>query len=254
MSIQISEAFEKPTFQGEGIEVGWPCYFLRTMHCPVHCPGCDTAYTWNGAEKAKVSWSKDQLMFWFDEWFAINPGCGLVISGGEPMIHYTNIDFLEFIEYVKSKTWVSLETSGFPGPKPIKEESNEKKALFSRFLHAFNTIHCSPKLTPCLKGVWANEQLSQNIPLMMELLPQGDKTKLAFKLVCKEQEDIDVIVGLNEQFQWQKKGYLVFLMPYGNDPQEILQQSEKLVPAMAKHGFKLSPRLHAILWGNTRGK
>lgn len=253
MNIQINEAFG-PTIQGEGVEVGWPCYFLRTQICPVHCPGCDTAYTWNGKEKAKAVWSKDQLMVWFDEWFAENPKCGLVISGGEPLIHYANIEFIEFLEYVKSKTWVSLETSGFPGPKPIIEEPYEKRASFTRFLHAFTTIHCSPKITPCLHGVWTNEQLAQNIPLMMDLLKTDDSTQLAFKLVCKEQEDVDAIAMYDEKFGWQKKGYKVFLMPYGNNPEEIVAQCDKLTPALAKHGFKLSPRLHAIIWGNVRGK
>lgn len=257
MKVQINEVFTN-TFQGEGIEVGQACSFLRLHNCPVQCPGCDTYYTWDGSEKHEHKWGKQELQFWFDGWFKDSPGCGLVISGGEPLMHYNNIEFIEFVEYVRGKTWVSVETSGFPGPKPISGAGPDHVENLNRFLRAFTTVHCSPKVTKCLHGAgWTDEQLLQNVPLIMNAMNttlSSHNTNLAFKLVVKDQVDIDKVIELNEKFRWQKSGFPVYLMPYGNTPSEIIKQIDSLVPTLAKTGFRLSPRLHSIVWGNERKK
>lgn len=257
MKVQVNEVFG-PTFQGESGEVGWPCFFLRLHQCPVKCSFCDTSYTWSGSETHKYKWSGDDLRFWFDGWYNDNPGCGLVVSGGEPLIHYNNIEFIEFIEYVRSKTWVTVETSSFSGPKPISTCGSDHITNFERFTRAFTVVNCSPKLTNALATPeWTHEQLSQNIPLLMRSLDpvlSSHNTRLAFKLVVNGQADIDIVCGLNDKYQWQKQGFSIYLMPFGNTPSEIIKQIDQLVPTLAKTGFLLSPRLHSIVWGNVREK
>lgn len=41
----VHEVFH--TFQGEGIHMGVPAFFIRLYGCPVHCPFCDSAGTWH---------------------------------------------------------------------------------------------------------------------------------------------------------------------------------------------------------------
>lgn len=246
--IQINEAYDNITIQGEGVEVGWPATFLRVQNCPVKCVGCDSAQTYDGTEKPKFTWGKNELNFWLDSHLEKHPGIGLVVTGGEPLLHFRNEEMVEFLEEAKQKTWLSLETSGFFSPKLFTAEDTP---LLYKFLTCFKTVHCSPKVTPCLHGIWEDEQLLTNIPTIMKVLT-ATNTELAFKLVVKNEADIAVVKALDDRFEWKKQGYKVFLMPYGNNPQEIIDQSIKLVPILSKYGYILSPRLHSIFWGNKR--
>lgn len=247
-NIGISELFG-PTIQGEGVDVGRPCLFIRLQNCPVHCPGCDTYYTWDGSEKPKYN-GIEKIKAWYKEEITKAPGCGVVVSGGEPLLHYNNDDFMAFLNSIKNTNWLSVETSGFTGPKRIILKSQEDSEALCRFVNVWSTVHCSPKVTPCLHGKWTDEELLVNILDMMAF--REDKKTLVFKLVCRDEADIEVVCKLNDKFKWQKNGHPIYLMPYGNNPKEILEQCDKLVPYLAKYGFALSPRLHSIIWGNVR--
>lgn len=51
--IPVMEIFG-PTIQGEGMVVGRKTVFLRTGGCDYSCAWCDSAFTWNGEQKAKM--------------------------------------------------------------------------------------------------------------------------------------------------------------------------------------------------------
>lgn len=99
----VSEIFT--TIQGEGILVGTPAAFIRLFGCPIHCPWCDTRYTWdsNGLE--------DYIKMTASEICNAIDGCVplAVITGGEPTIY--NLDEL-IVELHGRKYTVALETSG----------------------------------------------------------------------------------------------------------------------------------------------
>ena len=44
----------------------------------------------------------------------------------------------------------------------------------------------------------------------------------------------------------------VYLMPEGIEEEQVINRSTKLAEACLEYGFKLSPRLQIILWGNKR--
>ena len=43
-----------PTIQGEGMVIGRKTMFVRTGGCDYSCAWCDSAFTWNGEQKATM--------------------------------------------------------------------------------------------------------------------------------------------------------------------------------------------------------
>jgi 7-carboxy-7-deazaguanine synthase len=247
-TLPISEIFG-PTFQGEGLDTGRPCFFLRTQLCPVQCPGCDTHYTWDGSEAGEVM-PVGTIMERILSLWRIHPGCGLVVSGGEPLMHYRNHAFYAMLQQLRSALpWISLETSGFIQRTMIQQASMIDD--LQNFLYCFDTISCSPKVTPCLHGRWTDVEQLCNIPLLMG--KHGNHTRMIFKFVARDEEDIQAILKADAALAIQARGYQIQLMPYGIERDEVIAGCEAMLPYSAKYGWTLSPRLHALLWGKKRG-
>lgn len=248
--IQVSELFG-PTIQGEGVEVGRPCLFIRLQHCPVHCPGCDSFFTWNGTEKGART-PIETIREWVMGRLADYPGCGVVLSGGEPLLHFRNEAFRRMLSSLP--TWVSLETSGYAGRIT---DDRISKAHFHDFLDRFTTVHLSPKVTPCLHGIQSDEELLANVPLFLRWRSEdlANSDKLAFKFVVRDEKDTRVVEEIDHQFGITEQGIPTYVMPYGTEAAEVMETCRDLVDSgfLAKTGYILSPRLHSILWGPKRG-
>jgi len=98
------------TFQGEGIHMGRPAFFVRTFGCPVHCPWCDSAGTWHPdwVPKEVAKMSVEEIVTEAET----SNAPFVVITGGEPTI----FDLHPLVEGLhKIGLGVHLETSGgFP--------------------------------------------------------------------------------------------------------------------------------------------
>jgi len=104
----IHETFH--TFQGEGVHMGKPAFFIRTFGCPVHCPWCDSAGTWH-PDYVPVDvqrQSTEDLVLQVLE----SRAPFAVLTGGEPAVH----DLTELTTALQNHgIRVHLETSGaFP--------------------------------------------------------------------------------------------------------------------------------------------
>lgn len=238
-SLPINELYG-PTLQGEGPDIGKACLFLRLHNCPVHCPGCDTAFTWNGKEKSQIM-TVDEVMLKLN---GLRGGTkvGLVVSGGEPLLYYRSQALRNILSHFP---WTSVETSGYAGDIPMENWD------FRTFCCSFTSISLSPKITPCLHGRQTDEQLEHNIPVFMNLKKYS--INLFFKFVVKDQADIDAILACDKRHGFTNS-YRVYLMPYGNNRDEILKSVETLIPVAVKYGFIITPRLHSLLWGSKRGR
>jgi 7-carboxy-7-deazaguanine synthase len=245
--IQLNELYDRVTIQGEGLDAGKPCWFIRTHGCPVQCPGCDTHFTWDGSETGHRS-EIDTVAGYIDRALVAAPGAGFVLSGGEPLLHYRNTYLQALVESTRRRTWISLETSGCVGLKPLDDHDG----IARRFLRSFSTVHLSPKVTPCLKGNYPDDILLANVPAFLAAFA-GEPTRLALKMVVRDEADVDRVVAVDQVYGIRRLGFTVFLMPYGVHREEILETSERLIPYLAQTGYVLSMRLHSILWGKTRG-
>lgn len=156
-TLPIHERFR--TFQGEGVHMGRPAFFLRTFGCPIHCPWCDSAGTWHKdyvpkginkmtvEEMRKESLQSPQVDF-------------VVITGGEPTVH----DLAPLVTDLQTSFMpVHLETSGaFPiGP-------------------AFDWVTLSPKK-------W-------KMPIRESVLKANE-----FKIIVEEPDDIEFYLRALEE-------------------------------------------------------
>ena len=181
-------------FQGEGIHMGRPAFFIRTYGCPVKCPFCDSAGTWHPqfVPKDIERLSVEQLV---QE--AAETLCEfVVITGGEPTVH----DLTALVTGLAERGIPShLETSGafeFDGmmfdwvtlsPKRWKmpleqnyEQANEFKLIIEKpedirfYTHPIEE-HChSLGTTPIwLHPEWSQRENSEVLGAICEAVEKG---------------------------------------------------------------------------------
>ncbi|MDY6831143.1 MAG: radical SAM protein [Thermodesulfobacteriota bacterium] len=100
MSLQISELFF--SIQGESLDAGLACAFVRLAGCNLCCTYCDTAYARHGGTPMEIPEILDHVARF---------GCSLVeITGGEPLLQK---DTPLLIQHLLSAGYrVLLETNG----------------------------------------------------------------------------------------------------------------------------------------------
>jgi organic radical activating enzyme len=236
-----------PVAQGEGVDIGKPCLFIRTQGCPTRCVGCDSAYTWNGTEKGE-QWSYDTLETWVRTQLREYPGCGIVLTGGEPLIHYDNPEWRELLTRLKHiAQWLSMETSAYIGKKQLEDSSS-----LTEYLRLFTTVHCSPKITPCFHGpLWQFEDMDVNLHHVYESFIRFPH-KLVFKYVVRDEVDLGYVRRHVELHRLKERGHTICLMPFGIHRDEVAAGCERLTPWCARYGYQLSPRVHTLIHGNAR--
>ena len=101
--MKITEVFQ--SIQGEGPWIGKRCVFLRLHGCNIHCPWCDTKYTWAGMffeltpEKVAEMIERAELS-------------RVVITGGEPMMQREEVVELAAQLHQYGGISVAVETNG----------------------------------------------------------------------------------------------------------------------------------------------
>lgn len=98
-----------PTIQGEGMVVGRKTMFVRTGGCDYSCAWCDSAFTWNGEQKADMMTAQEV----FDKLteLAGKNFDHVTISGGNPALIRNAME--EFIMLCHAEgIQIGLETQG----------------------------------------------------------------------------------------------------------------------------------------------
>lgn len=232
--LPVSEIFL--SVQGEGRFAGVPAVFIRFQYCNLGCAWCDTQFTWEeGKIEAGELLSAEELagraIGLLADTQATPSRVHIVLTGGEPMLHQDRLPGL--IDELKRHgfSFIEIETNGMFVPS-------------GEMIERISWWNCSPKLSNC------------GIPSAMYLLPEALRAIAAtgradFKFVIQRQKDIDELV----------RDYLplvgadnIVLMPEGITPQSQLTVMPWLMAECAKSGFRFSPRLQVLAWGNQRGK
>ncbi len=222
----VSEIF--CSVQGEGTHVGVPSAFLRTSGCNLRCTFCDTPYT---------SWQPAGVELTFEAVLKQLTDYGVehvVITGGEPVL------IPEIVPLTKALTerghYITIETAG----TVFREVSAQLISLSPKLSNsvpvgtAWELRHAARRHRPQVIERWLQEYACQ------------------FKFVIDQPEDIQEVESYLREFAAVHAEH-VFLMPQGTNVILLREKLEWLSPMAAQAGWKVSPRLHIELFGNTRG-
>jgi 7-carboxy-7-deazaguanine synthase len=223
--MKISEIFY--SIQGEGSLAGVPSIFIRTTGCNLRCQWCDTPYTsWHpeGAEMAL-----DEIL---DRAAAFPAARHAVLTGGEPMIAP---GLPELSRRLRERgLHITIETAG---------------TVFADV--ACDLMSISPKLansTPEGPFRAQHERLRLQPEILRRLMAVCD---YQLKFVIAHPEDIAEMQGLAGTLA-APPGKIV-LMPEGIDAATLNNRGAWLAEICKNYGYRFSPRLHVLLWGNKRG-
>ena len=228
------------TLQGEGASLGTPAVFLRLSLCNLHCQWCDTPYTWNWQN---TPWKHtDGIKFSkANQIIELSPSeiaplisryqCDrLVLTGGEPLLQQK-----ELVELTKL----------LPGTPFIEVETNGTQIPSGDFVGIPTQFNVSPKLS--------NSGMNEKLRLNFEALDLFTSLETAlFKFVVCNQVDLDEVKSLQSKLNLPASR--VHLMPEGRDAETLHKRALWLADICRDHGYRFSPRLHVLLWGNERAK
>jgi len=98
--MRVSEIFR--SLQGEGVLIGTPTVFIRTVGCNLECSWCDTKYAREGGEELSI----EQIMTELEK----HKTQFICLTGGEPLMQK---DVIKLLDKLVDKCYhVTLETNG----------------------------------------------------------------------------------------------------------------------------------------------
>ena len=227
-SLRVAELFT--SIQGEGVWAGTPSTFVRVSGCNLRCKWCDSPYS---------SWLPEGPVRDVDEIVDDVSRAGIehvVITGGEPML-FDSVSVLAENLHAKGHV-LTIETAG---------------TIFRDL--PCDLMSVSPKLahsTP--EGEWRSRHESTRLNLDV-LRRLSERYSCQFKFVVNPDSglgDIGEIEALVKELPSLVPANIL-LMAEGTDPETLARREKLLVPALLERGWRLSPRLHIHLFGNSRG-
>jgi organic radical activating enzyme len=227
-SLLVAELFG-PTFQGEGPSAGQQAMFVRLSRCNLHCPPCDTPYTWDTTRFDLREHSRripvDDIVRWV---LGAEPDL-VVVTGGEPLLQLPGATALAVALHAAGRR-VEFETNGTVVPPP------ELVAVTDRF-------NVSPKV--------ASFAASHDRPIdpgALAGLAAGGRA--AFKFVVSDVADFDEIAVLVDRFGLAP----VWVMPAATTSAAMVAGLRLVAEETLRRGWHLSSRLHVLVWEDERGR
>jgi 7-carboxy-7-deazaguanine synthase len=227
-TLWIAETFAG-TVQGEGPSAGTPAMFIRCSGCNLECRWCDTPYTWDRARFDIRAERTRRSVADLSAWAADSPEPLAVLTGGEPLMQQRALIPLASALAGMGKR-VEIETNGTYLP------AAELAGLGVHF-------NVSPKLT------------NAGLPAVRAIRPDALAAFAAtpnrvFKFVVSDLSDLRQVDALVAAYGLTG----VWVMPEGTTPSAVINGMRDLVPAVTSRGYRISPRLHVLLWGDERGR
>jgi organic radical activating enzyme len=154
-----------------------------------------------------------------------------VITGGEPLMQQMKL--IPLLSNLKSKDYfIEVETNGTILPSDVIE----------RFVDRWNV---SPKLQ--------NSSISKQrreVKSCLEYFASNSKVYLKF-VICEHSDmtEVNTLIG-----KYKLESQKIILMPEGNSAEDIMEKSKWLAEICLENGYRLSVRLHTLVWSGIRGK
>lgn len=214
--------------------MGTPSCFVRVSGCNLRCAWCDTKYaSWNPEGQLR---DVDELA---NEVLATETH-HVVITGGEPMMFGGVTELSHTLS--TERRHVTIETAG----TVYREVTCDLMSI-------------SPKLSNSVPGPSAGSgwqhrhEATRKTYEVMRALVLGFNHQVKF-VVCPEtlESDLDEIDCLLQRIG-PIEPYRVLLMPEGVSVDRLRLGMARLAPVCVQRGYRLSPRMHIELYGNTRG-
>jgi 7-carboxy-7-deazaguanine synthase len=225
--LRLSEVFD--SLQGEGVNTGKPCRFVRLALCNLRCHWCDTKYSWDFEHYDFAREVREVTLESVVEQLRSAPSGHVVVTGGEPLLQQRALE--KAFERVPRDLFIEVETNGTRVPLP---------SLRARV----NQWNVSPKLAS------AGDTEAQRIrPEALTAL--RDTGRAYLKLVVRTQHDRDEAEALRERFGFERERTL--LMPEAATAEQLEQRSPQVAEWSQQLSVRFSSRLHVALWGGRRG-
>jgi 7-carboxy-7-deazaguanine synthase len=227
--VPVSEIFL--SVQGEGVHAGTPSVFLRTYYCNLTCTWCDTKFTWLNQDASKPGVDYQPMTTEAVLERVTGYGCShLVLTGGEPLLH----------QRLLTPVLSGLKKAGFY----VEVETNGTVTPSAETIAQVDCFNVSPKTSN--SNV---EEAVRTRPGALQALIQSQKAW--FKFVIGNAEDVFEVEALIARFAIPHER--VLLMPEGTDSATLLERGRWLTDICKEKGFRFTPRLHILLFGNRRG-
>ncbi len=220
--MKINEIFK--SIQGEGTTLGIPTVFVRTTGCNLNCNFCDTNYS----KKEGFKCTPEQLVKKVYEFKPDN----ITLTGGEPLMQQEELaDFISLLIRKNEKTlFVEVETNGTILPMPY-------------FHNLVNQYNVSLKLS----NSGSSYESRTNEDAIKFFVYQE---KAIFKFVVDKEEDFYEINELEIKYGIPKRR--IIIMPQGYSKEELEEKTKEVVKWCIKRNYRMTPRLHVMLYGNKR--
>lgn len=238
--VNISEIFG-PTIQGEGRFLGVPTIFVRTAGCDYRCDWCDTMFAVDPIANHKQwkMWTAEEIRAEIDRIASpFTSPISVTFSGGNPAIQPLRevVRGLDFSGHA-----CILETQG---------------SILPTWADDMTAISLSPK-PPSSKMETDLGQLDAWLDLI-----QGNNR-------LRETSQVKMVVADEVDFEWAKEiagrcyDLPIYLQPCNLTPQgdgllrPLLAKYEWLTGLVLSSGWGnaiVTPQMHALLWGNERGR
>ena len=247
------------SIQGEGPYAGNPSVFVRVGGCTLTCKGfgcklkspvdgtmvegCDTIYAVN-AKHFRHTWETytqfNDLVKVIESKFPkadmyLKPD--IVITGGEPTLYFSDPVMLDTITYFISRGYRVTVESNATVDLDFDKYDILKKVNFVMSVKLSNS------------GEPEYKRLKPDV--ISKILKNTEYSCFKFVVNAEMVED-----GLSEIFEVLNSVPFysdVYMMPLGEEKEEMDRNIVPLANACIKYGFKLSDRLHVRIWGATMG-
>jgi 7-carboxy-7-deazaguanine synthase len=264
----LSEIFS--SIQGEGVNLGTPSVFLRLAICNLHCWYCDTKYTWLYNENMLDTVRADLAKLGIEgkafpaDLRAYNRSTEvrevpieqveskirsagirhLVVTGGEPMLQQIQlVSLLRKLRLKNSNNGHAKSEDDFF----VEVETNGTIRPIERMLPLVDQWNVSPKLESSGNSSFAREKGSA-------LKFFASMSNVYFKFVVSQDRsdrDLGEIELLSSRHGIHPDK--IILMAEGTEASVLKERTAFLSKVCKKRGYRVTPRLQILLWGNQRG-